>query len=496
MPRDTSQQQQQHWWSCGRKSGASSMSQGRQRQRQRRLCIRVDGILIVAIAIVVINTFGIYNLQQLDQYSVSVQPFITQSFLFPLEPYRQATSSNVSYLPDIGTISGMNDQGGSLWQHNPLLPLWLQDYFSWHQHILANKLTNVTKHDYNYIVLRCYRFDERCGGVSDRLKPIPLILLAAAQSQRMFFIHWYQRPYPLEEFLLPPPLGGLNWSVPNFLVQDFLQHKKGAITRAGMVLSATRKDGWVKPVHLHDAQGGSTQYDEVNGPDSFLNVYHHVFRILFRPSIGLETIIQQKMQAGGINDNVQLTPGQYSVVHYRAQYGREVDRHPKLRQPSFIQTIAFNAIKCAIQLQPGDPIYFASDNMIALDAVRRIAAYTNYPILTFDRDENVVLRLDDTGIGYSNNITTTTTTKQRWVNSYQPSDYYSTFVDLYLAGNGHCVTFGRGGFGRFVNLLSYNASCSFKHVRQFFAVPCQGYPPLDKTEDELVQAGLSLFLES
>lgn len=81
--------------------------------------------------------------------------------------------------------------------------------------------------------------------------------------------------------------------------------------------------------------------------------------------------------------------GQYSVAHYRAEYGREVDRHPKLREPSFIQTIAFNAVKCAIQLRPGDPIYFASDNMIALDAIRRIAAYTKYPILTFDREETI-----------------------------------------------------------------------------------------------------------
>lgn len=171
-------------------------------------------------------------------------------------------------------------------------------FMSWHRHhdILANKLTNVTKREYNFIVLRCYRYDEheRCDGVSDRFKPIPLILLAAARSQRTFFVHWYQRLYPLEEFLVPSH-GGFNWSVPDFLVEDLLQQKRGAITPAGLLVKAAQMDGWIKPVHIHDAQGGSAQYDEINGPNSFLNVFHDVFRILFRPSVGLESVIQQKV---------------------------------------------------------------------------------------------------------------------------------------------------------------------------------------------------------
>jgi hypothetical protein len=82
-------------------------------------------------------------------------------------------------------------------------------------------------------------------------------------------------------------------------------------------------------------------------------------------------------------------------------------------------------------------------------------------------DEAVPLKLDD----YN---TTTTTTK--------PSEYYSTFVDLVLAGNGNCVAYGRGGFGCFASLLSYNASCSIKHVKSFFPVICQGEPPFVKED--------------
>jgi hypothetical protein len=43
------------------------------------------------------------------------------------------------------------------------------------------------------------------------------------------------------------------------------------------------------------------------------------------------------------------------------------------------------------------------------------------------------------------------------------SDYYQTFVDLLVMGNGRCVAHGQGGFGAFASLLSYNSSC----IRQY-----------------------------
>lgn len=228
-----------------------------------------------------------------------------------------------------------------------------------------------------------------------------------------------------------------------------------------------------------DTQGGSTQYDEVNGQGSFLSVYHDVFRVLFQPSPGLAKVIEEKMH----HNTIALIPGHYSVAHYRAEYGNEVKRHRKLTEPSYIQQIAWNALKCAMDLQPGNPIYFASDSMIALETVRRVAAMTKYPIHSFDRDESIVLKLDDTGVDLLNMSDPTL-----HVNPYPPKAYYSTFVDLYLAGNGGCVTFGRGGFGRFANLLSYNATCVFKHVKQFYPVPCEGKAPLDQTKEEMERA--------
>jgi hypothetical protein len=160
------------------------------------------------------------------------------------------TKIELKTIPDTTTTTA-NGGTSSLWGNNPNIPKWLKSYMTWHHQVITTDLTShERKQKYKYLILRCYRFDERCGGVSDRLKPIPLLLYAAAQSNRIFFIHWHDRPCSLEEFLVPP-VHGFNWTVPNFLVDDFLSARKGAITRAGMVLQATQGNGWIKSVHIH-----------------------------------------------------------------------------------------------------------------------------------------------------------------------------------------------------------------------------------------------------
>jgi hypothetical protein len=343
----------------------------------------------------------------------------------------------------------------------------MKDYFDWHvQQKQRLTLTNWndTNH-FRYLILRCYRIDERCGGVSDRLKPVPLMLLAAARAQRLLLIHW-DRPSPLQDFLTIPK-GGFSWTAPDWMSPQLLhlgQTKQVLLlTRAQNLLNRTKDSShWMVHAHIHDTRGGATQYDEIFGPNAFAEVYHDLFRVFFQPAPALQGLMQRTLQATtSINTSTFLIPGDYSVAHYRAEYGREVARHPKLTEPSFLKHVALNALRCASELQASTrkPIYFASDSPIALETVRQLAVKLNYPILTFDRTEKVPLKLDDC------------------TNTSQPSDYYSTFVDLYLAGNGKCVTYGRGGFGRFASLLSFNVSCSKKHVERFFPSTCQGKPP-------------------
>jgi hypothetical protein len=69
-----------------------------------------------------------------------------------------------------------------------------------------------------YCVMRCLDMDAKCGGASDRIKTIPLIRCWAARTYRILMIYW-SRPTSLEAYLLPPE-GGVDWRVPDWMVQD------------------------------------------------------------------------------------------------------------------------------------------------------------------------------------------------------------------------------------------------------------------------------------
>jgi hypothetical protein len=88
------------------------------------------------------------------------------------------------------------------------VPLWMTSYIEWHQKIRPTINANTfTAH--KYLVMFCYRRRGLCGGLSDRIKYVPLAMCLASLSQRMLFIRW-DSPAPLEEFLVPTP-HGLDW---------------------------------------------------------------------------------------------------------------------------------------------------------------------------------------------------------------------------------------------------------------------------------------------
>lgn len=77
---------------------------------------------------------------------------------------------------------------------------------------MAENATNESSWgDFNFLVLRCDSQD-RCGDTADRLKAIP----AFFATQRVLQFRWSKnRPFPLEEFLLPGR--SFNWTVPRGL---------------------------------------------------------------------------------------------------------------------------------------------------------------------------------------------------------------------------------------------------------------------------------------
>jgi hypothetical protein len=99
----------------------------------------------------------------------------------------------------------------NLWDGSPSLPPWMKEYFGWHR-AERGRLTRGNWETRRYLVLRCLEDDAECGGASDRLGPLPYLLMLAHRARRLLFIHW-SRPAPLEEFLVPPA-GGMDWTVP------------------------------------------------------------------------------------------------------------------------------------------------------------------------------------------------------------------------------------------------------------------------------------------
>lgn len=328
-----------------------------------------------------------------------------------------------------------------LWHRSSTLPLWIQEYFDWAVEQQQN-LTEANWQSQNYVVMQCLTSDAHCGGTSDRLKPIPLVILMAMRSKRLFYIRW-TRPCPLEEFLLPPD-HGYNWTMPAWLVPHMDDKSVRSFAKAnnrGFIEDAKKTSLKVLRARLQTFDGGSIYFnEELNHTGvSYESIYHDLFRILFQPSPPLQAIIDAELKSVG------LTPNEYATAHYRAFYGKRMPDEAKIR------STAINAVECASELRPGGPIYFASDSMYAIESIQNYAREHNRSVVTSQNDEP--LHLDK-------------------ANSTNAADYYSVFVDLFLLGMGNCGSVGMGGFGRYGLLLSYNASCWNRHSYNRQSMDC------------------------
>jgi hypothetical protein len=414
----------------------------RSKKKSRHVIVRLFNLLPWLVCGVVFLIF-IHSLEDENRYEHR-----SHASLLDIEP-RVKRNQGVNHLNQTKVVQVVH-----AWEDSISMPKWMVEFFTW-QTQQRKGLNPTNWMNYHYLVLRCYKEDPKCGGLSDRLKPIPLMVLAAAKSRRLLFLDW-TRPYPLTEFLSPAS-NGLDWTLPDWLRENLLgqsiSRKRQTVTSAAKLIDSAMTDQYVAIFsHLHDTWGGSHQYDEEEGYDAFGKVFHDVFHILFEPSPPIKQIVDATMHKNS------LKPGEYVTAHYRAEYGKEVARHPKLRDPNFLAEMALNSINCASSLCPGAPIFFASDSRVALDAVRGFQKVTKHPIVFFEREEDTPLHLD---------------TLSNETHPTVPSDYYSTFVDLFLAGNGKCSAYGKGGYGRFLSLMSYNASCSKKHTKNFFPDPCK-----------------------
>lgn len=336
------------------------------------------------------------------------------------------------------------------------LPPWLVAYIQWHQQ--QRSQFNETN-ELRFLILTCHR-DSICGGISDRLKSIPLLLQFAALHERIFLIH--HGDVPLEYFLLPAQL---DWRLP---VDMFDYTASGPYYRrvADLMTGLSTTNATVVQVALQDQHGGSQWYNAIEeyrrilpqheilsqlssnanismSDDTPHRHFRHAFRsiwsALFVPSPFLATAIQQRQLELG------LTGTPYVAAHVRALY-RPMPVH---RQTAF----AMHALQCASALRQDatEPIVLLSDSIHVLEAA-----------LDYGRNNQ------DSSI----RVTVHGNVHLDQAHYYFIQEYMNSFVDLYIMANAHCISHGRGGFGRLGVLLSRNASCFFPYYRAGKTVSC------------------------
>ncbi|GFH50671.1 hypothetical protein CTEN210_07147 [Chaetoceros tenuissimus] len=209
------------------------------------------------------------------------------------------------------------------------LPNWLQEYIAWNQNERATK----DPKDLKYIVMKCTKSQTRCGGFSDRLRPLPFYLLLAQKTNRILCIYW-DRPIRLEHYLQVPK-NGLNWACPSdfegdtgsrdvnakFLIQMDEKVKKYALQLVSRIKSSKQ---------TYIALDTSQSTDQINCMNNIFNAYsyqdrmpkvskwmhinmmEHIFRIMFKPIPTIARNINVTMTKLG------LVEGNYTSIHLRS----------------------------------------------------------------------------------------------------------------------------------------------------------------------------------
>lgn len=315
------------------------------------------------------------------------------------------------------------------------IPEWMATYFQWHGHMRQSLVNETMAGDLKLIVLQCLSTDPHCGGVSDRLKPLPLLLRWAYYSKRVLLIYW-NRPGHLEEFLVPPR-GGLDWRAPPWLIEQMEDAKQGVLTFNLELLRAwSRTNTTVVRSRFQDYHGGQYAYDEhlrKDEPD-FRKVFHHVWRTAFTPSPPVRDVLESDMR------KLALKPGRFVGAHLRVLYGM------KDRDESIKKAWAENAMNCASELRPSRPIFFVSDSRNATYYAKEYGILRNATVITRTPNPNPPFHMDKVHDWRRRNI----------------SDFYDSFVDIYIMGSADCLTYNKGGYGLLGLFMSHNPDCGLR----------------------------------
>ena len=404
--------------------------------KQKRHRVRIRRVLLVSLIAVYISSA--LRIQKLWRIQRTYNPRVLQKFT-----KSKGGTGDIRSAAVVGAATTTkNNKTEKKWATSTILPDWMKDYFEWHhqQRLLLNESNWAS---YQYLVISCLAEWNICGGTSDRLQLIPYAIRVAAAvsastnntARRILFIKW-ERPAPLEEFLVPPE-GGLNWSIPAWLVSKIPRSDHHTIDKALEVLEQyKRPDG---NTIKREICGPQHYYNDYKDRDeaSYEQVYKKVWSMVFEPSPPVARLVEKTKK------ELQLETGNYVATHIRSMYRDDQSNNLDMVQ---------NSIKCTLHhLQPGQAIYVASDSWNATQHAVDYGQSKGATIVARTYDGQPMVHID-LGTDWLETL------PERLQRVADVTPYYSTFVDLYMLAGSRCVTYGRGCYGRWGWLLS-NVSC-------------------------------------
>eukprot|EP00592_Proboscia_alata_P009173 CAMPEP_0194361030 /NCGR_PEP_ID=MMETSP0174-20130528/8533_1 /TAXON_ID=216777 /ORGANISM="Proboscia alata, Strain PI-D3" /LENGTH=520 /DNA_ID=CAMNT_0039132961 /DNA_START=155 /DNA_END=1717 /DNA_ORIENTATION=+ len=351
-----------------------------------------------------------------------------------------------------------------------VLPKWLQTYFDWHSEQTRNS-SNITK----YVVLTCHG-TKPCGGISDRLRPLPFYLLHASLVPRVLCIHW-TKPFGLENYLTPPMYAAgrtVDWRCPADIPLD-ITRKFGNCQSVNCIEEDIKRMRSINDKYV-SLYLGSNSEDRINYHNNLfqLHTYTHeapiiikwqfidltgdIFRVMFEPVLALTQSINDTMTSLGLKEN------EYASAHVRSRYPiktalRKIDKQGGLDfgyWKEYLLPIINNAVSCANHIAMNSTIYFSSDNNeVVNDTITRdipVGGGMQVRPVAMHRDKEP---LHSDGINPESQI----------------SDFFPMIEDLLIMGGGSCVAHGVGSFGAFGAGLSGNRCRSIHRGPNVLACP-------------------------
>jgi hypothetical protein len=190
----------------------------------------------------------------------------------------------------------------------------------------------------------------------------------------------------------------------------------------------------------HD--GGMQWYEDQRAENevSYEEVYHEVWRIMFTPVPPIASTIRFVMDTSG------LVPNKYSAAHLRVLYTKNDRKHAVLRKWTK------GGLDCASTLRPHSPIFLASDSDYVTTYGPIYGREHNGTVVVYEHHPNLPLHLDQADTVHNGTL----------ISRPIASDYYDTFVDLYLLALSGCIFFSKGGYGMWAVYISGNFNCGYR----------------------------------